>query len=147
MLNRDNILDIIKDFEDKMEHLERELENITDENVRDVIKDRLANLADNKFRHELQAKAWGLMDDDEEEEKTNKHIENIREEIGGHIGILCIENGHVLTNFCMCPGSTGYIYCAEIDGYTISGVIDPFSSMEKMACDIWDDINDHPYQI
>lgn len=66
MLTRDNILDIIDKYQEEMDDLERELEKITDDNVRDVVEDRLYNLADNKFRHELQAKAWGLYHEMEE---------------------------------------------------------------------------------
>lgn len=61
MLTRDNILDIINKYQEKIDDLERELKTITNDNVRDAVKDKLMDLVDNKFRHELQASAWGLM--------------------------------------------------------------------------------------
>lgn len=61
LLDRDNILDIIKKYQEEMDDLERELKKITNDNVIYAVKNRLVNLADNKFRHELQASAWGLM--------------------------------------------------------------------------------------
>lgn len=66
MLTRDNILDIIDKYQEEMDDLERALEKITDDNVIDVVENRLYNLADNKFRHELQAVAWGLYPEMEE---------------------------------------------------------------------------------
>ena len=76
----------------------------------------------------------------------NKSLENIREEVGWHIGLLCIDSGKCLDQFCMCNGETGYVYCATIDGRTITGVIDPYNTMEGLAIDIWDDINDHIFK-
>ena len=61
MLDRDNILGIINQFQEEIDDLERELKKTTNENVRYAIKNRLGDLVDNKFRHELQASAWGLM--------------------------------------------------------------------------------------
>lgn len=61
MLDRDNILGIINEFQEEMDDLEIALKKTTNENVRYAIKNRLVNLADNKYRHELQASAWGLM--------------------------------------------------------------------------------------
>lgn len=61
MLTKDNILDIIKKYQDEMDDLERELKKITNDNVRYAVGNRLVNLADNKFRYELQSSEWGLM--------------------------------------------------------------------------------------
>ena len=60
MLTRDNILDRIDKYQEEMDGLERELEKITDDNVRYAVENKLYDLADNKFRCELQARAWGL---------------------------------------------------------------------------------------
>lgn len=78
--------------------------------------------------------------------RMNKSLKNIREEVGWEIGLLCIDNGEHLTDFCMCNGETGYVYCATIDGRTITGVVDPDNTMEGLAIDIWDDINDHIFR-
>lgn len=61
LVDRDNILDIIKKYQDEMDDIERELKKITNDNVRNVLKDRLVNLATKKFGHELTASKWGLM--------------------------------------------------------------------------------------
>lgn len=61
LLDRDNILEAINWFQEEIDDLQRELKKTTNDKVRRIIKDRIVDLADNKFRHELQASAWGLM--------------------------------------------------------------------------------------
>lgn len=61
MLDRDNILEIINKFQEEIDDLQIELEKITNDNVRRAVEDRIIDLNDNKFRHELQARAWGLI--------------------------------------------------------------------------------------
>ena len=61
MLDRDNILDIINKYQEEMDDLQRGLKTITNDNVRNAVKDRLVNLAAKKFGLELTAREWGLM--------------------------------------------------------------------------------------
>ena len=61
MLNRDNILEEINWYQDKIDRLQRKLEKITDDEVRSCVEQRIGDLADNKYRCELQARAWGLI--------------------------------------------------------------------------------------
>lgn len=67
MLTRDNILDDINKYQDKIDSLERKLEKITDDEVRRCVEQRLGDLKDNLYRHKLQARAWGLMPPKNEE--------------------------------------------------------------------------------
>ena len=70
MLDRDNILDEINKYQDKIDSLQRKLEKITDDEVRRCVENRLADLADNKARCELQARAWRLIPRKEMDGKT-----------------------------------------------------------------------------
>lgn len=71
MLNKKNIMGIIKDHKDSIEVIESELQRAHDLNldipeVTRAARNELSYLYDNKARYEMQAKAWGLI-----EEKSN----------------------------------------------------------------------------
>lgn len=61
MLTKNNIMRIIKSHEEEIAQLKTEMKYIPGERSREVIKNRIMYLEDNKYRHELQAKAWELL--------------------------------------------------------------------------------------
>lgn len=72
MLTRDNILEEINWYQDEMDRLERELEKITEDEVRICIGQILWELGYKKARCELQAKAWGISLEKNEERRIKK---------------------------------------------------------------------------
>ncbi|WP_413537543.1 hypothetical protein [Enterococcus malodoratus] len=71
MLNKKNIMGIIQDHKDQIDEIESELQRADDLNldipeVTRAARNELSYLYDNKARYEMQAKAWGLI-----EEETN----------------------------------------------------------------------------
>ncbi|MCO5404448.1 MAG: hypothetical protein ACLUSM_11270 [Enterococcus avium] len=71
MLNKKNIMGIIQDIKDRIEVIESELRRADDLNL-DIpeltmdVRNELSCLYEDKERYELQAKVWGLI-----EEETN----------------------------------------------------------------------------
>lgn len=61
MYNKENIMDIINDHQKEIDELKSELNEIKSESIKKIVKDKIGNLEDNKYRYELQAKAWGVM--------------------------------------------------------------------------------------
>lgn len=60
MLNKSNILEIIKDHEKKMAEIIIELMKTDSDIAKRALKDKLNFLEDNFYRYKLQAKAWGI---------------------------------------------------------------------------------------
>lgn len=60
MLNKSNILEIIKDHQKKMAEIRIELMKTDSDIVKRALKDKLNFLEDNCYRYKLQAKAWGI---------------------------------------------------------------------------------------
>lgn len=65
MLNKENILGIIADHQKKIDELEKEMEKAKILGI-DVsklgVENELSFLRDNKYRYEMQARAWKLID-------------------------------------------------------------------------------------
>lgn len=66
MLNKDNIMDIIQSHKDEINEISSELIKAKSLGVgipelTKAAQSRLAYLYDNKYRYEMQAKAWGLI--------------------------------------------------------------------------------------
>lgn len=59
MLNRNNIITIINEHKKTIDEIEKEISQINSPVVTDILKKKLEVLKDNKYRYELQAKAWG----------------------------------------------------------------------------------------
>lgn len=66
MLNKKNILGIIQDHQRQIDNLRHEREFTGSSTVRSAIEKELSYLYDNKARYEMQAKAWGLIEEDGE---------------------------------------------------------------------------------
>lgn len=69
MLNKKNIMGIIQDHKDSIEVIESELQRAHDLNldipeVTRAARHELSYLYDNKARYEMQAKAWGLIEEE-----------------------------------------------------------------------------------
>lgn len=60
MLNKSNILEIIKDHEKEMADIRIEIMKADSDVVKRALKDKLNFLQDNCYRYKLQAKAWGI---------------------------------------------------------------------------------------
>lgn len=66
MLNKDNIMDIIQSHKAEINEISIELIKAKELGVKiprltKIAENRLAYLYDNKYRYEMQAKAWGLL--------------------------------------------------------------------------------------
>lgn len=72
MYNRENILDIINDFEVSIAKIEKEIETAESDTVRDALKHEFDSLDDNCYRYKMQARAWGLNPDSTEVEKVSE---------------------------------------------------------------------------
>lgn len=60
MLNKSNILEIIKDHEKEMSEIRIEIMKTDSDIAKRALKDKLNFLEDNCYRYKLQAKAWGI---------------------------------------------------------------------------------------
>lgn len=60
MLNKSNILEIIKDHEKEMAEIRIELMKADSDIVKQALKGKLNFLEDNCYRYKMQAKAWGI---------------------------------------------------------------------------------------
>lgn len=60
MLNKSNILEIIKDHEKEMAEIRIELMKADSDIVKRSLRDKLNFLEDNCYRYKMQAKAWGI---------------------------------------------------------------------------------------
>lgn len=60
MLNKSNILEIIKDHEKEMAEIRIELMKADSDIAKRALKDKLNFLEDNCYRYKMQAKAWGI---------------------------------------------------------------------------------------
>lgn len=60
MLNKSNILEIIKDHEKEMTEIRIELMKTDSDIAKRALKDKLNFLEDNCYRYKLQARAWGI---------------------------------------------------------------------------------------
>ena len=60
MLNKSNMLEIIKDHEKEMADIRIEIMKADSDIVKQALKDKLDFLEDNCYRYKLQAKAWGI---------------------------------------------------------------------------------------
>lgn len=60
MLNKSNILEIIKDHQKKMAEIRIELMKTDSDVVKRALKDKLNFLQDNCYRYKLQAKRWRI---------------------------------------------------------------------------------------
>ena len=60
MLNKSNILEIIKDHEKEMADIRIEIMKADSDVVKRALKDKLNFLQDNCYQYKLQAKAWGI---------------------------------------------------------------------------------------
>lgn len=60
MLNKSNILEIIKDHEKEMAEIRIELMKADSDIVKQALKYKLDFLEDNCYRYKMQAKAWGI---------------------------------------------------------------------------------------
>lgn len=60
MLNKSNILEIIKDHEKEMAEIRIELMKTDSDIAKRALKDKLNFLEDNCYRYKLHAKAWGI---------------------------------------------------------------------------------------
>ena len=68
MLNKKNILGIIQDIQDQIEVIESELQRAKDlglyiPDLTMVARNELSRLYESKKQHEIQAKAWGVLQD------------------------------------------------------------------------------------
>lgn len=61
MYNKENIMDIIYDHQKEIDELKLELNVVKSESIRKIVQDKIGYLEDNKYRYELQAKAWGVI--------------------------------------------------------------------------------------
>lgn len=66
MLNKENIMDIIKYHKDEINKISNELVKAEElgldiPELTKAAQNKLAYLHDNKYRYEMQAKAWGLI--------------------------------------------------------------------------------------
>lgn len=61
MYNKENIMDIIYDHQKEIDELKLELNEIKSESIKKIVQNKIGYLEDNKYRYELQAKAWGVM--------------------------------------------------------------------------------------
>jgi len=66
MLNKENIMDIIQSHKDEINEISSELIKAKElgldiPELTKAAQNRLAYLYDNKYRYEIQAKAWGLI--------------------------------------------------------------------------------------
>lgn len=61
MYNKDNIMDIINEHQKEIDLLKLELNVVKSESIRKIVQDKIGYLEDNKYRYELQAKAWGVI--------------------------------------------------------------------------------------
>lgn len=66
MLNKDNIMDIIQSHKDEINEISSEIIKAKSlgldiPELTKAAQSRLAYLYDNKYRYEMQAKAWGLI--------------------------------------------------------------------------------------
>ncbi len=60
MLNKSNIVEIIKDHEKEMSEIRIEIMKAESDIAKRALKDKLNFLEDNCYRYKLQAKAWGI---------------------------------------------------------------------------------------
>ena len=60
MLNKSNIVRIIKDHEKEIAEIKIELMKTGSDIVKRALKDKLNFLKDNCYRYKLQARAWGI---------------------------------------------------------------------------------------
>lgn len=60
MLNKSNILEIIKDHEKEMAEIRIELMKADSDIVKRSLRGELNFLEDNCYRYKMQAKAWGI---------------------------------------------------------------------------------------
>lgn len=66
MLNKDNIMNIIQSHKDEIDEISSELIKVKSlgldiPELTKAAQSRLVYLYDNKYRYEIQAKAWGLI--------------------------------------------------------------------------------------
>lgn len=60
MVTKHNIKSTILDMEEEIRALTREIQKPYPEPVQRALRDRLNSLSDNCYRYKLQAKAWGI---------------------------------------------------------------------------------------
>ncbi len=60
MLNKSNIVEIIKDHEKEMSEIRIEIMKADSDIAKRALKDKLNFLEDNCYRYKLQANAWGI---------------------------------------------------------------------------------------
>ena len=60
MLNKSNILEIIKDHEKEMAEIRIAIMKADSDIVKQALKYKLDFLEDNCYRYKMQAKAWGI---------------------------------------------------------------------------------------
>lgn len=61
MYNKENIMDIINGHQKEIDELKSELNEIKSESIKKIVQNEIGYLEDNKYRYELQAKAWDVM--------------------------------------------------------------------------------------
>lgn len=62
MLNKENILGIIANYQKEIEKLEKGLVEFPNVYTASAIHQRLSFLRDNLYKYEMQARAWKLID-------------------------------------------------------------------------------------
>ncbi len=60
MLNKSNIVEIIRQHEREIAEIKIEIMKADSDIVKRALKDKLNFLEDNCYRYKLQAKAWGI---------------------------------------------------------------------------------------
>ena len=60
MLNKSNIVEIIKDHEKEMTEIKIEIMKADSDIVKRALRDKLNFLEDNCYQYKLQAKRWGI---------------------------------------------------------------------------------------
>lgn len=61
MYNKENIMYIINDHQKEIDELKSELNEIKSESIKKIVQNEIEYLEDNKYRYELQAKAWSMI--------------------------------------------------------------------------------------
>lgn len=64
MLNKENIMGIIQDHQNEINQYEHSIRRLKDEI--EYVNYKLSFLYENKARYEMQARAWGLIEEDGE---------------------------------------------------------------------------------
>ena len=60
MVNKNNIIEIIKDHQREIDEIRDELRITHTPHARHALENRISFLQDNMYRYKLQAKAWGI---------------------------------------------------------------------------------------